>query len=641
VDRMGRRAAPVGAEPERKVYMIGFVARRASFPLALGLVLVVASAAAWSVDVVRTGYGVKGDEATYVAMALSVAHDGDLTYERRDLERFWAIYQTGPEGIFLKRGQTLRLRASSTFPFVRLSSRADLDPSRLYFGKAFAYSVAVAPFVRVFGMNGFLLFHVWLLGLCVYAGYVFLRARGGDGTGAGLFAAAFLGLSITPLYLVWLTPEIFHVGLVFLAYFLWFYREVAPPASTSWGRAIRSDHAALVAAVLLGMATFSKPPNLLLAAPIVLLLWGRRQFWRGLIVGTVFVATVAGLFGVNALVTGDFNYQGGDRKTYYGTFPFQHDEATFDRIGIPMSTSEVGGDELREREGTLTRLGWNAWYFMSGRHAGFVPYFFPGVALLAVWLWRRDAWRPWHWSILAVLGASAFILLFALPYSWSGGGGPPGNRYFLSLYPALFFITPPLGSVRLPVVAIAGGALALAHILVNPFVAAKWPWIHTQQGVLRWLPVELTMVNDLPVMLNGPRARVPYGSEPGLLLYFLDEGAWLPEPGGMWVAGRTETQIIVRTDRPLERLTLTLTANVTQTVSASAGGERRVVEVAPGTVTTLDLPASGVATRGHAYLLKVRTSSGAVPALTEFPSRDPRLLGVMMQIQGRLDRARP
>ena len=31
-----------------------------------------------SVDVPRTGYGIKSDEATYVAMALSVAYDGDL-----------------------------------------------------------------------------------------------------------------------------------------------------------------------------------------------------------------------------------------------------------------------------------------------------------------------------------------------------------------------------------------------------------------------------------------------------------------------------------------------------------------------------------------------------------------------------------
>jgi len=43
------------------------------------LLLVLLLAAAISVDVVRAGYGVKSDEATYVAMALSVAYDGDLT----------------------------------------------------------------------------------------------------------------------------------------------------------------------------------------------------------------------------------------------------------------------------------------------------------------------------------------------------------------------------------------------------------------------------------------------------------------------------------------------------------------------------------------------------------------------------------
>ena len=57
--------------------------------LAALLVLVVGAYAALSVDVVRTGFGIKGDEATYVAMALSAAHDGDLAFEARDLERFY------------------------------------------------------------------------------------------------------------------------------------------------------------------------------------------------------------------------------------------------------------------------------------------------------------------------------------------------------------------------------------------------------------------------------------------------------------------------------------------------------------------------------------------------------------------------
>ena len=34
-------------------------------------------------------------------------------------------------------------------------------------------------------------------------------------------------------------------------------------------------------------------------------------------------AAVGGWFAVNAAVTGEFNYQGGDRKTFYGSFPFE------------------------------------------------------------------------------------------------------------------------------------------------------------------------------------------------------------------------------------------------------------------------------------------------------------------------------
>ena len=73
----------------------------------------------------------------------------------------------------------------------------------------------------------------------------------------------------------------------------------------------------VAAAVLLGMATFSKPLNFLLIGPPVLLLWMRRRFVAGLVVGMVFGVTVAGLFGVNALSSGEFNYQGGDRRTFY------------------------------------------------------------------------------------------------------------------------------------------------------------------------------------------------------------------------------------------------------------------------------------------------------------------------------------
>jgi hypothetical protein len=190
----------------------------------VGLVLLIVSAAfAVSVDVVRAGYGVKGDEATYVAMALSTAYDGDLTFERRDLERFAGLYHTGPEGIFLKRGKTIELRSRHAFPYVSLTRSPDPRNDRLYFGKAYLYALVAAPFVRLLGLNGLLLLHVLLLGAVFAAGYLFLAARSSS-VAAASFTSAFLGAAAVPVYGVFLTPEILNFSLVFMAYFLWAYK---------------------------------------------------------------------------------------------------------------------------------------------------------------------------------------------------------------------------------------------------------------------------------------------------------------------------------------------------------------------------------------------------------------------------------
>jgi len=65
---------------------------------------------------------------------------------------------------------------------------------------------------------------------------------------------------------VFLMPEIFNVTLVFGAYFLWLYKEVAPP--TAW-RGWRRPATDLAAGMLLGLATFSKPSHVLLVGPLV------------------------------------------------------------------------------------------------------------------------------------------------------------------------------------------------------------------------------------------------------------------------------------------------------------------------------------------------------------------------------------
>src|SRR6185295_8400250 len=158
-----------------------------------------------------------------------------------------------------------------------------------------------------------------------------------------------------------------------------------------------------VAAVLLGIATYSKPPtHALLVAPIVLWWWWRRRFARGIIVGLVAVAAAAALFGITALQTGEFNYQGGDRKTFYGSFPFDASGVNAWDRAKEMSTND--SDAANILDAFWTHFFHNTWYFVAGRHFGFVPYFFPGVVAIALWLASRERAQPWRaFIVLAVV----------------------------------------------------------------------------------------------------------------------------------------------------------------------------------------------------------------------------------------------
>jgi hypothetical protein len=594
----------------------------------LAIVLfVVCGSIARSVDVARAGYGVKQDEATYVSMALSLAFDRDLTYERRDLERFEGLYHSGPEGIFLKRGRVLSIHGRRAFPFVEITSQPDPRTDRLYFSKALVYPLVGAPFVKFFGLNGLLLLHVLLLtgvGIC---GYVFLAARSSS-SAAATFTTAFLGASVLPVYSVMLLPEIFTFSLVFFALFLWLYKEVAPSARFS-GR--WTD---IASAVLLGIVTYSKPPYGLLVTPLVVLFWWRRQWNRGFAAGACAVTTAAALFVLNAAVTGDFNYQGGDRKTFYSSFPFESAEATFQTRGGSVSTDGGAAQEVLRSSELPARFAHNAEYFLIGRYFGLMPYFFPGVVAILAWLFspaRRDVWRG---LLFATCVTSAVVMLLILPYTWSGGGGPPGNRYFIGIYPTLFFLVPPLPLAWPAVVAWSGGALFTAKMLMSPFIAAKYPYLAPEQGLLRRLPVELTMANDLPVMLEGSRSHIPYRNDPLMLLYFLDQNAFAPEPPGMWVSGGGRAEILVRTLDPFDHLSVSAESPIRTVLTVSLGGPVVRVPLTPGTVATFDVPARGVrGLRSYSYLMSAQSSEGFVPHLQNPQSPDLRNLGALMRFR--------
>jgi hypothetical protein len=431
-----------------------------------------------------------------------------------------------------------------------------------------------------------------------------------------------------------MTPELFNLVIVTLGFFCWLYKEVAPPAlprGLGWLRTPRSDQAAVA---LLAVATFSKPSNALLIAPIVLWLAWRRRWLRAFAAGLLFAAIVLAFFAVNVAITGDWNFQGGERNTYYRDFPLLEDYtfAPAPRHG----TDRVLWDVILDPEVFWSRLGHNTVYFLVGRHSGMVPYFFPACFALAAWLvlWRRR--QPWQWLVVAAAAAEILLVLVWIPHNYFGGAGVLGSRYFMNTYGLFLFLVPPLGSLAAAMVPWVVGALFTAPITLNPFQASFRPHEFVKAGPLRWLPIELTLVNDLPINTAVDRVRVLFGTNPRFQIYFLDDNAYEREHEAFWIRGDSRADMLFKTPQAVSRLRLELSAGVAgPTVTIDADGREETVRLRPGERRTLEIPLGkgfpyrpqGRPTGTLVWPVSIEVEGGFVP-MFDGATNDHRYLGV-------------
>jgi hypothetical protein len=422
---------------------------------------------------------------------------------------------------------------------------------------------------------------------------------------------------------------------------LWLYKEIAPTS-----RLVRpwTDVAAMV---LLGIGTYSKPiPIAVLVAPIVLLACLRRRWRFGLALGAVAVVVACLCFAFTAVVSGEFNYQGGDRKYFALRFPFETPEATWQSFGGHTTTDLSTPSEVLTSSELPARFSNNVVYFLIGRHFGVIPYFFPAVVAIAWWLLSRSRRDIWRICVFGAVVVSAILTLLYLPWTWSGGGGPLGNRYISPVYPLVIFLLPPGISVAPGVLAWMFGALFTAKALLNPFWAAKFPYLVTEKGPARRLPVELMLANELPVRLAQPlRAPIQYRLDPGVKLYFLDQNAWPPEPTGvnpdgsrilsMWVSGSGRADVIVRAAWPIDHLEMEVESPINTVVTFGAGAGSVTRTLVPRQVLMFDLKTSGVRGYGgdYACLLTVRSTAGFIPHMEDPQSTDYRNLSVQVRFR--------
>ena len=156
------------------------------------------------------------------------------------------------------------------------------------------------------------------------------------------------------------------------------------------------------------------------------------------------------------------------------------------------------------------------------------------------------------------------MLFFVIdtPYTWIGGGGSVGNRYFMGAYGVFLFLLPPIDAdVGRGVPWLVGGAVHRAAGPESVRDVVPPGRRYAKHGPLRWLPVELTLVNDCrSTPKDRAQVRVWFGdnpgqNDPGFQIYFLDDNAYGRESGQELlgqggVPGRVPDQV---RDRPTRR----------------------------------------------------------------------------------------
>jgi len=558
------------------------------------------------------------DQAVYYAQTQSIAHDLDLEYTKKDLARYYHDFDAGPQGIFLKKASN----------------------GRIFFAKSWAYSLFAAPFVRIFGYNGFFVFHSFLLLIVMLMGFAYF-SRTNSPLASISYLLTFLFASVAGVYFLWISPDFFNFCLAFIIVFLWIYkikrRETPHPPETA-GPAIPfllSPGTDYLAALLVGLAVFSKPPNFVLLGPLVLYALYEKKFFKALVLVVVFFLTVGLLFGANYLLTSDWNYQGGERKTFIGSFPLEKDNLTFDSLGDTMTSENYFQRFLIPPKFIL----YNIFYYFFGRFTGVAWYFFP--AFLALLLFLRAKRRFHDWLTLAALAGGILIYIVLTPEFYGGGGGTLANRYFLNIYPLFLFLPAEKKSWRQIVLIWAIAAVFISPILVSPFRSSAQPATHAKKFPIKALPLEMTQVNHFPTNTNPDAFRVhiwpdkPYPQRE--FLHFLDDNFYRKlEPTGIWTRGDRTCEFILKTYYPLREVGVRLLNNPRSNneITVKVEGRKQKIVLQSKQWGTLRFPVGNgfqVEQRYH-YKVKIKAAKGAIPYYEDPMSQERRYLGVFFEL---------
>lgn len=478
-----------------------------------------------------------GDEATYAMQAASLAWDFDLLYTRADYERFVAHWGGPPDGLILQSG-----------------GGGSIAGGRITYGKPFLYALAIAPFVRAAPVRGGLIANaVYLAAAAVLAAWALRRRLG---AAAPLWVAVFLYASVAFGYAFWVHADLFLLATTAAGLALVYGSGRGPgeplPSMYEEPRPGRTFGRWFLAGALLTVAGAFRPFYLALLLPALFAAWTerkRRPALGGLLAGALALLLVTA-FG-QWISGGSWTGYGGERGGFYPRtgypevdFPASQWSQVLQQWGNTSWLQEGGIDPSEDPK----LLAWNVLYFLVGRNVGVLPYFLPLLAgfLAGFPALGRDRGR---WAIPLAVGLAVLGFFILRPFNFYGGGGAIANRYFLPLYPALWFLAarPLAARWAVPVVALAGVFLYPLWLHPTAFpVGEDGRYQHVGTVAERLLPYETT------------QSHIPGGQDfaaNGLWIKLLSHSLYrVAETEQVRLVGDTHGEILVGSPEPLEGL---------------------------------------------------------------------------------------
>lgn len=498
----------------------------------------------------------RGEEPTFALQAASLAWDFDLRYADEDHRRFREQWGVRPGGLDLES--------------------ADGGGTQAY-GRPFLHALVAAPFVRAMPHRGMRVANALLLATAaLLTAWTLVRICGPR---APLWVAVFVFASATFSYVFLATADIFLLAATACGFALVYagQREDALPSVYEGERAWswRICGRWLAVGLLLAVPGAYRPLYLLLLLPAAVALQTslsrrRRSAWAGLVLGAA--SLLAGTAAVHAAV-------GGDPIWSFANLAVEPDPGL---------------------------LFWNALYFFAGRNVGLLLYFVPVLLTLIAARSGRGRWALIAAAALAVLG-----FLVTRPYDFAGLAETPGNRLFLPLYAALWFL--PARPLR------SGWALAVA-VLAAPLLPLFWmgpsvpaataPSEAVLSAVEAWFPYEASQ-RELPG---------DWISEGGLRIKPTSRSVWRSERGrDLRIVGAERGELLIASAKPLARVVLDFDRSAPGRLEAS-GADLRPTWLSPDGSISFDVPlGSGRAhpmwwsgETVHLYSLRIRLPEAPV-----------------------------